>query len=78
MNYVKIDYCNRDVEVSFYIEPGDNGDYYQPPSPDTVVVREVCYEGRDITRLINKEKVEEIVSDKYLDMFNCNSDLWRD
>ncbi len=43
MNYVTIDYCNRDVEVSFYIEPGDNGDYYQPPSPDTVAVREVCY-----------------------------------
>lgn len=76
--YRRIDYCNRDVEVSFYIEPGDNGDYYQPPSPDTVVIREVFYEGRNITKLVNIENVEEIVSDKYLDLFNGNSELLRD
>lgn len=72
MNYTTIDYCNRDVDVSFYIERGDYGDYYQPPSADTVVVKEVFYEGRNITNLVNLEEIESIVSDKHLEL--CDFD----
>ena len=76
MNYVTIDYCNRDVEVSFYIEPGDNGDYYQPPSP--LEVGDVCTIRRMIITKCCKETLVDVGIETIPYLYKGNSDLWMD
>jgi hypothetical protein len=62
-----IQYLDRDIQVTIRREfcPGDR---HTPPSDDREVLS-VEYEGRDVTRLVDLDKVQQVVDDLKNDLF---------